>query len=148
MNTKQKGDIAEAHVLAAFLKAGLNVLIPFGDRSRYDCVIEADGCFKRIQVKTGRLESSSIEFNAYSVTTRNGRIAHMPYTGQADAFAVYCPPLDKLYLVPVEKCQKFGTRLSLSGKSRNQFKPLVAADFEWPVSSRTERPLDKRLTTV
>jgi hypothetical protein len=47
MNSKIIGDVSEAAVIAALLKSGVNVLIPFGDRSRYDVVIEKDGKFER-----------------------------------------------------------------------------------------------------
>jgi hypothetical protein len=143
VTTKQKGDISEAQVLAAFLKAGFNVLIPFGDRNRYDCVIEQNGTFKRIQVKTARFIGSSLVFGGYSVTTENGRIKHAHYKGDVELFAVYSPDLNKIYLVPPDRCRDRETRLSLSGVSRNQYSVLLASDFEWPRSSAAEQALDK-----
>lgn len=131
MNTKQKGDIAEAQVIAALLKAGKNVLMPFGDRNRYDCVLEEDGRFERIQVKTGRRKGQSLQFNSYSVTSENGRVKHVHYKGQIDTFAVYDPVDGKIYLVPVGMCRERDTKLLLTGSSRNQFTPLVARDYEF-----------------
>ena len=37
---KQLGERAQAHVIAKFLEVGYNVLVPYGDSSRYDLVIE------------------------------------------------------------------------------------------------------------
>lgn len=55
-NPSAIGDLAEAAVLHALVRAGRNVLQPFGNRLRYDLVVhEADGTFSRIQVKTGQL---------------------------------------------------------------------------------------------
>ena len=54
MNSKHVGDTSEAQVIAALLKMGKNVLLPFGDNQRYDVVIEEKGKFIRIQVKTAR----------------------------------------------------------------------------------------------
>jgi PD-(D/E)XK endonuclease len=131
VNTKQKGDIAEAQVLAAFLKAGMSVLMPFGDRSRYDLVVEESGKFKRIQVKTGRVKGTSLIFNSYSVTSENGRVKHVNYRGQVDYFAVYNPSSGKIYMVPVHLCRDRDTRLSFTGDSRNQHKVLRASNFEF-----------------
>lgn len=39
-DTKLVGDVAVAMILAALLKRGQNVLLPFGDRHPYDLVIE------------------------------------------------------------------------------------------------------------
>jgi hypothetical protein len=50
--TKAADDIAEAVMLAEFLRAGFPVLLPFGDNRRYDLVVEAGGRFLRVQCKT------------------------------------------------------------------------------------------------
>jgi hypothetical protein len=137
VNTKLKGDIAESHVIAAFLKAGKTVLMPFGDRNRYDLALEQDGDFKRVQVKTGRMRGNSLQFSSCSVTSESGKVKHAHYKGQIDLFAVYDPETQKIYLVPVDLCHERDTKLLLKGSSRNQHKPLLASDFEFtcPVSS-------------
>ena len=134
MNTKQKGDISEAQVLAALLKAGKNVLMPFGDRNRYDLVIEENGKFQRVQVKTGQLKTCSIKFSSSSVTSENGHVKHCHYKNQIDLFAVYVPETQVMYLVPVNLCRERDTKLSITGVSRNGHKPLLAKDFEFNVT--------------
>jgi PD-(D/E)XK endonuclease len=48
---KQLGERAQAHVIAKFLEIGHTVLLPYGDSSRYDLVIEdAEERFWRVQV--------------------------------------------------------------------------------------------------
>ena len=42
-NTKAAGSATEAVVMAEFLKAGSPLLMPFGENSRYDLVVEAAG---------------------------------------------------------------------------------------------------------
>ena len=143
MNTKQKGDISEGQVLAAFLKNGLNVLVPFGDRNRYDFVVECSDRFIRVQVKTGRLTRNSVRFNAYSTTTENGRWKMVSYKGQIDLFAVYSPDLDKIFVVPPEKCRERDTCLSITGRSRNGHVMLMASDFEWSRSSDLGRAIGR-----
>jgi hypothetical protein len=132
MNTKEIGDISEAMVIAAFLKAGKNVLIPFGDKNRYDVVIEQNGIFERVQIKTGRKRGEIIEFPLRSSTRRNGQRVETPYQGQIESFAVYCPETDKVYVVPIDVCGKalFTLRLSKS-KSGSEKNVHYASDYEF-----------------
>jgi hypothetical protein len=105
MNPTQIGDISEAQVLGTLIKAGLRVLLPFGNNERYDLVIDrGDGKFQRIQVKTGQCERGGLTFRTHSSTTANGKTKKTPYHGQIDAFAVYCRENDTVYIVPIEKC--------------------------------------------
>jgi hypothetical protein len=151
VNTKQKGDIAEGHVLAAFLKAGKTVLMPFGDRNRYDMVVDEGGKFTRIQVKHGRIRNGAVEFNTCSVSTEKGKPVSRSYAGEIDAFAVWCSDNEKVYIVEPEWCGKRETRLMLKeSRHANQFPVLTAAGFEFsgPISSTVEHPTDNRKTTV
>jgi len=97
-NPKAIGERSQAYIIAKLLDVGYNVLIPYGDNTRYDLVIEdADGKFWRVQCKTGWLENNAayIEFATASTYyhTRAGRTGHgrKDYRGQIDYFAVYCP---------------------------------------------------------
>jgi len=99
-DTKRAGDISEVTVLNAFVRIGYRVAIPYGENQRYDFVIERKGVFSRVQVKTGRLRAGSILFNAYSSHAhRNG--GSRSYIGDADFFGVYCPDVQRVFLVPV-----------------------------------------------
>lgn len=40
--------------MAALLKSGKKVLMPFGDNCRYDLVVEDDGSFTRINARPGK----------------------------------------------------------------------------------------------
>lgn len=51
MKTKQKGDIALTQAIAYFVANGYEVLLPIGDRTDYDCVIEKNGILQKVQVK-------------------------------------------------------------------------------------------------
>lgn len=56
-HTKSAGEYSEVVITERLLKAGYNVLTPYGDSLRYDLVIEdADGKFWRVQCKTAWLE--------------------------------------------------------------------------------------------
>ncbi|MBB6049110.1 group I intron-associated PD-(D/E)XK endonuclease [Armatimonas rosea] len=100
MDTKAKGDRSVAMIMAAFIKKGMNVLIPFGDNCRYDLVTERDGIFSKIQCKSGRLKNGVVKFKTCSTYShRNG--GSRDYKGEVDFFGVYCFENEKIYLVPV-----------------------------------------------
>lgn len=132
MNSKEVGDISEAMVIAAFLKAGKNVLIPFGDKNRFDLVTEEAGVFKRVQIKTARKKGEIITFKLYSSTRQKGKRIDTPYQGQIELFAAYCPETDKVYTVPVDICGTSLFTLRLS-KAANGIKKGVhyAKDYEF-----------------
>lgn len=108
-NTKTIGDLSEAMVFAALLRAGKVVLHPFGDNQRYDLVIDEKGIFKRVQVKTGRIIRGAISFPTCSSYAHRKRPSK-DYKGQIELFGVYVPKMDKVYLVPVNVV---GTRCAL-----------------------------------
>lgn len=99
-NSKSVGDITQSHVMAALLKSGKKVLMPFGDNCRYDLVIEDNGSFTRIQCKTGKVSCGAIVFAvASSQYHRGGK--RQDYRGQIDAFGVFCPDNEKVYIIPI-----------------------------------------------
>lgn len=102
MNTKTVGDISEAMVLAALVRVGKNVLIPWGDNLRYDMAYDEGGKLIRIQCKTARdLGNGSLEFPASSCTAHRGT-GRKNYRGEIEFFGVYAPSTQKVYLVPVD----------------------------------------------
>jgi hypothetical protein len=133
-DTKAAGDIAEAVVMAEFLKAGFPVLIPFGENHRYDLVIEAGGPFLRVQCKTAspygwQGDSSCIRFHAYShrfVSRKfEGREA---YRDQADLFAVYAPTTGQVYVLAVDEVPKTDVWLRLAPAKNGQHSGLRMAE--------------------
>ncbi len=132
-NTSAIGDTCEAMVLAAALKAGRIVLLPFGHRLRYDLVLEdASGKFLRVQCKSARLVNGAIRFNTSSVHKKsNGQVLRRDYTGEADYFGVYCAETGKVYLVPVGEVPKGIAYLRFSpARSGRQKGTRPAAIFE------------------
>lgn len=127
MNSKTKGEISEAVVIARLIKSGRVVLIPFGNNQRYDVVFEEDGKFITAQIKTARSKGDVFTFNTSSMNGFTGK--RQSYHGQVDVFLVYCPTNDKVYRVPVEitgtSCMSL--RLSENNKRKNI---KLAKDFE------------------
>lgn len=136
---KAVGDASQAMVLGRLVQAGKNVLVPFGENTRYDYVIEEDdGTFTRVQCKTGRLRTGAIRFNTFSQTyhhpnNQGTRIYRHDYRGQADVFGVYCPETDCVYLVPVSEVGTVSGALRVIATKNNQAKKIRwARDFELP----------------
>ena len=66
INSKQIGNITEVESMLAFLKAGYNVLTPYGDCEKYDFVADVNGKFLKIQCKTAHAidtENTGFTFN-------------------------------------------------------------------------------------
>lgn len=102
MNSKDVGEKSEGQILAALLRSDKKVLIPFGDNQRYDMVIDEGDRFIRVQCKTARLTKKGvIAFQTCSSSTHRGG-EKKNYKGQADLFGIYCPPLNKVYFIPVD----------------------------------------------
>ena len=97
--TREKGNLSEARILAAFVSAGYLVAVPFGSGHKYDFVVDDSTHLFRVQCKTGRVKNGVLIFNAYS-QSGNGSVK-MNYRGLADLFAVLNPDDDKVYLIPV-----------------------------------------------
>lgn len=130
-NTKDIGDISEAKILARLVELGFAVLSPFGDNKRYDYVIDRDGKFERIQVKTGKVsaDGSVISFPTSSSQNHVGR-GRVSYVGQIEHFGVYCPQNDSCYLVPVDVAPLRLMKLRLTASKNGQVKNVnFAKDY-------------------
>src|SRR5919205_2557947 len=111
MQTREKGNLTEAKILAALVAAGYLVSIPFGDGHKYDFVIDDSVSLRRVQCKTGRIKKGTLHFNSYS-QSGNGA-TKQGYYGLADLFAVLNPESGAVYLVPVESFGMAGVSLRL-----------------------------------
>jgi hypothetical protein len=128
VDTRSRGNAAEAAVLAAFATRGYRVLVPFGDAHPYDLAVHASGAFIRVQCKAGWQERGCILFNCRS--TDHGR-GPLPYIGRADVVGVHFAPLDTVYVVPVDAVGSHEGRLRLVPALNNQRRlTRPAADFE------------------
>ncbi len=139
-HTKSVGEYSEVVIAERLLRAGYNVLTPYGDSLRYDLVIEdADGRFWRVQCKTAWLEKHGNDEVVKFATAskhyhyRGGKYDHSyrNYQGQVEYFAVYSPDLDKVYLIPIDHLGASNMSLRLRmPKGRNQHGIKMAADYE------------------
>lgn len=132
-DTKAVGDTTEAMILAQLLKAGYRVLLPFGERHKYDLVVEHNsGCFMRVQCKTGKIIRGAIRFNTSSVSkdAKTKKYVKRYYTsGDIDAYGIYVPELDRSYLVPISVVARTEGCLRVEPTLRNIKKVRTASDF-------------------
>ena len=125
-------------VLAAFLRVGLNVLVPWRSDLAYDLVVSGDDQrYFRVQCKSGRERGGALEFNSRSTDHGAGqRDCH----GRADVFGVYCPTLDETFVVPVESAGRGLTSLRLRPALNSQVRRTRLAE-EHTVERWVERLL-------
>jgi PD-(D/E)XK nuclease superfamily protein len=131
---KAKGDRSVLAIMLALNEAGYALLVPFGENTRYDLVIDDGSRLSRVQCKTGRLRSGAVTFNVCSTYAHhpNPRVVRRDYHGQVDYFAVFCPDNRRAYLIPIAELplRKQG-RLRVDPPRNNQRLGIrFAADFE------------------
>lgn len=127
MQTREKGNLSEAKILAAFVAAGYLLSVPFGSGHKYDLIVDDSTCLFRVQCKTGRVKDGVLLFNAYS-QSGNGS-SKMSYRGLADLFAVLNPDNDQIYLVPVGEVGETEVSLRLAPTVNKQAQRVRWAEF-------------------
>jgi hypothetical protein len=102
---KDVGDRCTLAVMLALRGVGFPVLVPFGENTRYDLVIDDGGRLLRVQCKSGRVRNGAVTFKTASSYAHhpNPRKASHDYQGQIDLFAVYCAATEGVYLIPIEE---------------------------------------------
>lgn len=109
---KSVGARSTLAIMLALQRTGHVILLPFGENTRYDLVIDAGGRLSRIQCKTGRLRHGARSGSRSAAPMHNHpnpRLARRDYLGEVDYFAVYCPETGGVFLIPVRdvplRCQ-------------------------------------------
>jgi extradiol dioxygenase family protein len=86
--------------------------MPLGENTRYDLVTDDGRCLRKVQCKTGRLRQGAVIFAVCSHYGHHQRPKpSRDYLGQIDDFAVFCPALGAVYLVPIDDLEttSYGT---------------------------------------
>lgn len=131
MNTKDRGELTEAKVKAKLIEEGLTVLEPVGENNDYDLVVEKNGNFERIQVKTafeGQVENT-IMFKTCR-TRANMSVAEDREYDEVDAFVAYHPETDNYYWVDDKDAPKSKMTLRFEETKNGQKKNVnMAKDY-------------------
>ena len=132
LNPTQIGDISEAIVRARFIQKGFVVLMPLNSGLRYDIVVEKDGIFRRVQIKTGRLLDTGVVFFNTSSLDPKTRNSQLDYYNDVEWFAVYCPQNEKVYLLDVAELPPRNSHLRIDPPKNGQRHGIRwAKDYEF-----------------
>ena len=122
-NTKRIGDIAESALIAALVRNGYEVSIPFGENHRYDLIMDIEGVLLRVQIKSGRLRNGVIWFSTCSSHRHRGGSSRS-YRGEIDYFGVYCADTGGAYLIPCTEAPTATGSLRISPTKQGQSKKV------------------------
>ena len=101
--TDQKGNIAEAAIVATAFKLGIDVYRPVGEGGRYDMIFEVEEHLIRVQCKWAPRHGDVVVLRCYSCRrNRDGLVRRKYMAGEIDAFAAYCPDTDSCYYLPFD----------------------------------------------
>jgi hypothetical protein len=101
MTTDQKGAIAELAIALAAVRPGIDVYRPVAEGGRYDLIFEIDDRLWRVQGKWAPRHGDVVVVRCYSSRrTREGLLRRIYAPGEIDAFAAYCPQLNRCYFLP------------------------------------------------
>ena len=93
---KQRGEWVELKFMTEAAERGFNVMQPQGDSARYDVVVERDGRFQRVQVKS---TSQRFGIGGYRAATHR-RLGATYAAGEIDLLVVYVLPCKAWYIIP------------------------------------------------
>ena len=109
IETKRKGNLTELECITELVRLGYVVSIPFGEDSRYDCIVDINNKLYRIQCKTSseKIDNDVVIGIHFKTCRQSGNRAsitsRMKYSkDEIDFFATSYQ--GKCYLVPVEEC--------------------------------------------
>ena len=130
--TNTVGIIGEQAAILAFVSHGYQVSTPVGNNARYDLVVDIDGRFVRIQVKTTQCVKNGLMVFG---TCKSNPYKHegIRYNkNEVDFFALYCIENGYLGLFPVSEQSLKQTTLRLEKpRSKQRANVKFADDYEF-----------------
>jgi len=102
MNTKDKGNIGEAKVIADLLQQGIQAAVPFGDNLPFDLIAIGPALeLCKVQVKYACVNCGVLKIRNSRTSENTRRRYDQAYTAaQVDVFAVFCPDTQRVDYVP------------------------------------------------
>ena len=143
LTTDQRGAIAEAEVICAALKHGVGVYRPVAEGERYDLIFDLRTELVRVQCKWAPRHGDVVVLRCYS-SRRNcdGIVRRLYRADEVDAYAAYCPDVDRCYFIPFDACTgRTQVLLRLAPTKNNQRSRINwAKDFEFAAKLRPLGP--------
>ncbi len=130
----QKGAIAEAEINAAAVRLHFGVLLPTTEGHRYDLVLDDGTRLWRVQCKWARRHGDVIVVRIRTSRLTPSGYVRTDYTAdEVDAVGVYCPDVDRCYLIPIaDVADRSGVHLRLGPARNNQASGVKwAAQYEF-----------------
>lgn len=112
MNTKEKGDLSEARVIAKLTEYDVDIFLPTNENTRSDMIVSSEE-LEKIQVKTGWMKNGSVIFNCSKINSNMNNSTRTNYKGEIDAFIVHCPDNNGYYYVDIEDSGEAEMRLRI-----------------------------------
>jgi hypothetical protein len=104
-SSKKQGEWVELQFMARAAAHGLTVSKPWGDSSPYDCVVESDRVFNRVQVKsTAKFRDNAYECAINDLVAKTRRRRYAP--GDFDFYAIYLVREDLWYVIPASAVER------------------------------------------
>ena len=123
-NHKLRGEWAELVFMARAKQMGLGVPTPWGESSRYDVMLEHEGRYMRVQVKSTIYRVG----NAYVCNTRPDNDDQPYTTRQIDFLAAYVIPANVWYILPAKVATRLKGNIWLSPhKKGHKYEPFMEA---------------------
>jgi hypothetical protein len=129
----EKGNIAEAKLAAAAVELGIGVCLPIGDGCRYDLLLDFHPELMRVQCKYSARKGDVIVVRMRTTRfTPQGYVRTIYDASEVDAIGVYCPDLERCYLLPISDFEGQGhAHLRLARSRNNQEQGVrMAAPYE------------------
>jgi len=128
LTTDQKGTVAETAIVFAAVKLGIDLYRPIGEGGRYDMVFDIGQRLLRVQCKYAPLKDDVVLIRCRRARRTADGLLQRGYTAEEiDAFAAYCPDLDRSFFLPIERCRRrLAIQLRVSPPRNNQ-----GTDIEW-----------------
>ena len=106
-----KGDIAELKFMV--LSRGLDYIIckPMSHHSRYDFIIEKEGCMSRVQVKSTSHLVDNRSDNAYICHSYTQKRRRRYLDSEIDYIAIYVSDYDAWYMIPISEIASYNIKL-------------------------------------
>jgi PD-(D/E)XK endonuclease len=133
LSTDQKGAVAELAIATAAAELGIGVWAAY-TVERYDLIFDTRPGLLRVQCKWAGLRDGVIVVPCYrNRRNRNGLLRQYYTPDEIDAYAAFCPEVDKCYLLSIEEfANRIAIQLRLEPTRNNQSLRINwAKDYEF-----------------
>lgn len=121
LTSDQKGAVAELAIAKAAADLGIGVWGPY-TVERYDLIFDLRPGLVRVQCKWATRHGDIVSVRCYrNRRNRDGLLRQYYSAEEIDAYAAYCPDVDRCYFLPIESfANRIAIQLRLAPAKNNQ----------------------------